>query len=117
MTALDTDLGARVLAAARELAPHIAARGDEIEQARRLPEDLVQALKDAGIFRMWLPSAYGGDEIDPLTMLAVEEELARADGSVAWCIIRGLAGGYLIGAQLQPEGVADIYGPDPSIVV
>src|SRR5690349_21123933 len=99
MTVLDTDRGAQLIAVARDLAARIAARSDEIERERRLPDDLVQELKDAGIFRMFQPRAYGGDEIDPLTAMTVEETLAHADGSVGWCIIRGLAGGYLIAAQ------------------
>lgn len=95
MTVIDTTPTTRLIETARGMAPRIAARGDEIEQARRLPEDLVQELKDARIFRMWLPRAYGGDEVEPLTALAVTEELSRADGSVGWCIRTGVAGGYL----------------------
>ncbi|HZQ35759.1 MAG TPA: acyl-CoA dehydrogenase family protein, partial [Dehalococcoidia bacterium] len=115
MTVLDTDRGAELIAVAHDLAPRIAVRGDEIERERRLPDDLVQELKDAGIFRMFQPRAYGGDEIDPLTALTVEETLAHADGSVGWCLTRALAGGIL-NAQLDPDFAAEAYGADPLIV-
>ena len=46
---------ATILDAVRALAPVIAARSEEIEQARRLPLDLVAQLRDAGCFRMLLP--------------------------------------------------------------
>lgn len=117
MTILETDRAAELIAAARELAPRIAARGDEIEQLRRLPDDIVQELRDAGIFRMFQPCAYGGDEIDPLTAMAVEEKLAHADGSVGWCVIRALSGGYLIAPQMDPEGASEIYAADPNVTM
>ena len=49
-----------VLDAVRALAPTIAARAAEIEAARRLPADLLDALVDAGCFRMLLPASHGG---------------------------------------------------------
>ncbi len=115
MTVLEIDRGAQLIAAARDLAPRVAARGDEIERERRLPDDLVQELKAAGIFRMFQPRAYGGDEVDPLTALTVEEVLSHADGSVGWCLTRALAGGIL-NAQLDPDFAGEAYGADPSIV-
>jgi alkylation response protein AidB-like acyl-CoA dehydrogenase len=116
VTAVDTDMAAQILTAARELAPRIAARSEEIEQTRRIPDDIVQALKDTHIFRMFQPRVYGGAEVDPLTAITVEEGLAHADGSVGWCLTRALAGGILM-AQLEPEAAHEIYDPDPSIVI
>jgi alkylation response protein AidB-like acyl-CoA dehydrogenase len=116
MIATDTERDTRLIEAAREMAPLIAARGDELEQGRRLPDDLVRDLIDARFFRMWQPRPYGGDEVDPLTVLAVTEELSRADGSVGWCLRTGVVAGFL-NCRLDPEGAADIYGPDPSIVI
>jgi len=72
------------LAAARALAPRIRAAREEIEQGRQIPRWLMQELIDARIFRMWVPRAYGGDEIDIVAFVGVNEELARNDGAVAW---------------------------------
>ena len=47
--------GSDILEAARALAPQIRAAADEIERGRRLPLPLVQAMKEAGIFRMPMP--------------------------------------------------------------
>ena len=49
-----------VLDAVRDLAPAIADRAAEIEQARRLPADLLDDLKRTGCFRMLLPPSHGG---------------------------------------------------------
>jgi len=83
------------LPAAIALAPAIRALGDEIEQGRRLPASLVQAMKDAGIFGMAMPRAWGGPELDPLTQFRVLEVLAMADGSVGWCAMIKCDGGYI----------------------
>ena len=48
------------LARARELAPRIRERADEIEAARKLPEDLPRLLAAAGFDRSWAPRECGG---------------------------------------------------------
>jgi indole-3-acetate monooxygenase len=85
--------GPALLAAARALAPSIAAAADEIERARQLPPELVTALYDAGLFTMLLPAALGGSELDLPTYIQAIETLAAADGSVAWCV--GQANGLM----------------------
>lgn len=60
-------------------------RAAEIEGLRRLPDDIAAALVDTGLFRAWVPKAYGGDEADMATVLDLVEELAFYDGSTAWC--------------------------------
>src|SRR5882724_5408264 len=79
-----TNTAKRLLADIRELAPEIAARAAEIEAERRIPPDLVQALKSIGIFRMFVPQSHGGLEVDLPTALEVVAALGRIDGSVGW---------------------------------
>jgi alkylation response protein AidB-like acyl-CoA dehydrogenase len=50
-----------LLTAARKLAPGIRAASDEIERGRTLTEPIVQALADAGLYRMFLPRSLGGE--------------------------------------------------------
>ena len=81
--------GKRILDAAVELAPKIRASADEIEQGRRLPMHLVQEMKRAGLFRVAMPKAWDGPELDFPTQLRVIETLSAADASVGWCIMIG----------------------------
>ena len=76
-----------LLTAARKLAPGIRAASDEIERGRTLTEPIVQALADAGLYRMFLPRSLGGGEVHPLTYFDVVEELARADSAVGWSVL------------------------------
>jgi alkylation response protein AidB-like acyl-CoA dehydrogenase len=73
------------LTAAQRLEPLVTALRSRLDRERRLPDQLVQAIGDAGLFGMWLPRALGGSERPPRVFLAVIEELSRQDGSVGWC--------------------------------
>jgi indole-3-acetate monooxygenase len=84
-----------ILHAAIALGPMIRASGDEIEQARRIPVPIVEALKGAGVFGMAMPRAWGGAELDPLTQFRVIEALAMADASAGWCVMINCDGGYV----------------------
>jgi alkylation response protein AidB-like acyl-CoA dehydrogenase len=81
-TAPETD----PLARARELAPRIRARADEIEAARKLPVDLHRELASAGFYRCWAPRECGGLELPVWPVAETFEALAHADGSVGWCV-------------------------------
>jgi alkylation response protein AidB-like acyl-CoA dehydrogenase len=95
-TIADSRKGAiRTLDAARELSPKIRAAADEIEQGRRLPPHLVQEMQRAGVFRMAMPRAWGGPELDFLSQMRVIEALSMADASAGWCAMIGVDGGYM----------------------
>src|SRR5713226_1206039 len=96
----DTGKGAALLETARTLRPRILEQRDVIEASRRLPEDLARELARAGFFRIFLPEAYGGLDLAPMGGIAVFEELARADASVAWCVWNGNT--HWTAGQLSP---------------
>jgi alkylation response protein AidB-like acyl-CoA dehydrogenase len=97
---------------ARRLAPQIAANADEIERGRRLPPALVTALHEAGMFRLLLPRALGGSELDPATFVQVTEAIGRVDASTAWVVCQ-TAGCSMVAAYLQPAVAREIFGGDP----
>ena len=73
-----------LLAVVRELEPLILASEPVIENERRLPDELVEALYDAGFFRCFLPAELGGLDPDLLDWMDAIEELSRINGSVGW---------------------------------
>jgi alkylation response protein AidB-like acyl-CoA dehydrogenase len=97
---------------ARALAPAIAAAADQIERERRLPAPLVAALHDAGLFRLLLPRALDGAELDPATFVRVTEILGAVDASTAWCICQ-TAGCSTTAAYLAPAVARTIFGGEP----
>jgi len=109
----DTANGAALLATARDFRARIIGQRDAIERSRRLPDELARDLARAGFFRIFLPAAYGGLDLTPTDGIAVFEELAKADASVAWCVWNGNT--HWTAAQLSPEAAHAIHD-DPEII-
>jgi alkylation response protein AidB-like acyl-CoA dehydrogenase len=103
-----------LVARARDVAQLVAPMLGELETERRLPAAAVDALVSAGIFKLCVPRAYGGAEADPVTCMAVVEELSRVDGSLGWCAMLGITSG-LMAAYLDQAVAREIYGPADAI--
>jgi alkylation response protein AidB-like acyl-CoA dehydrogenase len=104
-----------LLASVAALRPQIDQYRDQLEADRRLPAPLVAALTEAGVFRMLIPAALGGLELEPHAAIAVLEALATADGSVGWCAMIGATGGIFAGFLPEP-GAREVYGSDSDVV-
>src|SRR5262245_24745497 len=104
----------KLMDSAKAFRPRILAERDRIEADRRLPEDLARELAGAGFFRIFLPSAYGGLDLDPMEGMEIFEELARADASVAWCVWNGNL--HWTTARLSSEVARAIFA-DPSMIL
>jgi len=72
------------LARVGKLAPLISENRERSERERVLPDVVFEALREAGIHRMWVSREFGGSEVSLETGSAVIQELARLDASVAW---------------------------------
>ena len=103
------------VARARSLGPVLAAAADEIERNRELPQTVVTALIDNGLFRLLQPRSLGGAELDPMTYVQVVEQLASLDASTGWCVEQA-NGCSMAAAFLDPEIAQEIFGPPDGIV-
>jgi len=104
-----------VIAGVKALAPEIRERAAEAEQARRMPPDLIDKLKAAGVFRALTPKSHGGLEIDFPSILEVIAEAARADGSAGWAVMIGSATALLL-AKLPRQTFDEAYAAGPDII-
>jgi alkylation response protein AidB-like acyl-CoA dehydrogenase len=89
---------------ARKLGPQLEAVAEEIERRRELPEPIVDALVERGLFRLLLPRSLGGAELPPSIYVQVIEEVAKHDASTAWCL--GQATGCTMTAAFLDRQVA-----------
>jgi indole-3-acetate monooxygenase len=113
-TSLDaTD--ADYLRRARELGSQLDAAAEEIERRRELPEAIVEALVERGLFRLLLPRSRGGAELRPAAYVSVIEEVAKHDASVAWCLGQA-CGCTMTSAYLDPAVAREIFGGKRGIV-
>jgi alkylation response protein AidB-like acyl-CoA dehydrogenase len=76
-----------LLADARSLGPSLAERSEAIEAARDLPDDVVADLRDADLFRLFVPASLGGPEADVLTGIDTIAEVSRHDGGAGWSVM------------------------------
>jgi indole-3-acetate monooxygenase len=104
-----------LLRAIQELRPAITARASEIEASRRIPADIVEALKRAGIFRMFVPRSYGGLELDLPAGLEILVELAKIDSSVGWNAMTS-SNGSLFSPFLPQQTYEHIYQNGPDVI-
>jgi alkylation response protein AidB-like acyl-CoA dehydrogenase len=95
---------------ARALGPAIEAAADAIARERRLPHDLVESMRRAGIFRIAFPRTWGGPEMDILQQCELMEILAYHDASAAWvAMICSDSGHYA--ARVEESVARELY-PD-----
>lgn len=93
--------------AALALEPRVRASAEQVEREGRLPDDLVRALSEAGLFRMLVPRSLGGGEVDPIVQMEVLEAISRGDGSVGW-VTAILSGTAWTTSYLRPDVAAEI---------
>jgi alkylation response protein AidB-like acyl-CoA dehydrogenase len=90
-------------------------RAEEIEAARRLPQDLSDRFAADGFYRMCVPEVYGGLEQPPARTMETIEILARADGAPAWCAFIAATSGTVL--SLLPEDVArDVFATPETMI-
>jgi indole-3-acetate monooxygenase len=111
---LPADIEAQpVVQAAAALRPVLRTYREEIEREQRLPKPLVEQMIAAGFYRMVIPRALGGLEVDPLTYLRVVELLAEGAGSVGWNLANNSIG-QLVTLGLPEDGVREVHGDGPA---
>jgi indole-3-acetate monooxygenase len=101
--------GSAPLDAARELGPVLDRAAEEIERKGELPEAIVDALVERGLFRLLLPRPLGGAELAPARYVPIVEEIAAHDASTAWCIGQA-CGCTMTAALLDPAVAREIFG-------
>ena len=77
-------VAARILADVREMVPTLKERARETEELRRVPDRSVAELGEIGVFRMTVPTEYGGYALNPSQIAPVFSEIARGCGSTGW---------------------------------
>jgi indole-3-acetate monooxygenase len=97
-----------VLSRVAALAPMVARLAPEIEQGRRLPAELVSALRSTRIYGLLVPRRYGGLELDAPSAFRAITALARIDGSVGWNAMIGNIGA-LIPFMASPALCEQVY--------
>src|SRR6195256_6043878 len=100
---------------ARALQPLITRDSDEIERTRRLTPAVTSALIENGLYRSLLPQSLGGSEAPLETFMQMQEEIAKADASTAWCLGQ-CSVCAMTAAYLDPDAANEIFNVAPGIL-
>ena len=91
-------------------------RRSETERDRRMPNEVIEALRSSGLMKLCRHKRWGGAEADPMTFVDVGRELARGSGSLGWIFsVLGFHEYYLGFASQQLQ--QDVWGADPDAFV
>jgi alkylation response protein AidB-like acyl-CoA dehydrogenase len=90
----------------------IAANAERAERERRVPDENIEALRDAGFFASLQPARYGGTPIGADEYTPAVVDIARACASTAWA--SGLLAQHSHLLALMSEELQDeVWGDDP----
>lgn len=87
----------------------------EGERERRVPKATAEAIRAAGLLKVWVPRTLGGDEMSPVDACRAMEAMARIDSAAGWMFQMCSAVSLLL-AWFDDEGVAEICGAGVPVV-
>ena len=100
-----------IVETAKSLQSLIAACADETEANGKPPDHLIEAFTDAGLYRMFIPAAAGGEEAPPLVAFHAVEALSEADPSSGWVVMLATELSLATGL-LRTEDLREMIGSD-----
>jgi alkylation response protein AidB-like acyl-CoA dehydrogenase len=104
---------AELVRRASELVPLLREKALWMEENRRIHDDVIDAITEAGILKMRVPVRYGGYESDMRTVVDVLAELGRGDGSTSWTVAVWSISTWMTG--LFPDEVQDEIFATPDV--
>jgi len=81
---------------------------------RRQPDEVIEAMTDAGLFGLLVPRRFGGEEANLRTLFEVAESLGEVDASAAWVVSLGSVAGWLVGLASE-RARAEVFANGPGV--
>jgi 3-hydroxy-9,10-secoandrosta-1,3,5(10)-triene-9,17-dione monooxygenase len=94
------------------LQPLLARNAQRCETDRRVPEENIEAIRDAGLFRVMVPRRLGGHETTLRTSVEISAALGEGCGSTAWVVALTNVCNWFVGNMLD-QAQRDVFGADP----
>ncbi|MGO2109981.1 MAG: acyl-CoA dehydrogenase family protein [Pseudoclavibacter sp.] len=102
-----------LIARIAELRPLLEKNAAEGEKQSRVVEESIQALADAGAFRVTQPKRYGGYQGNLKAQVDVAREVGKGDGGTGWVVALTNISNWL--TSLLPEAAQEeVWGTDPN---
>jgi alkylation response protein AidB-like acyl-CoA dehydrogenase len=104
--------GAGVVARITAARPLLATQTAKGEKDRHLSQETIDALQEAGAFKIAVPARLGGLELSVHEQLDVISSIAEADGSAAWVTVLYTQAAWSMGTE-DEKAQQEIFGVDP----
>ncbi|MDR8104998.1 acyl-CoA dehydrogenase family protein [Burkholderia cenocepacia] len=105
-----------LMAAAANIVPFLRETARDTEKARRVSDEAIDRLREAGLLSIMVPRRFGGLECDVPTMARLIGEIARGCGSTAWVYGVSVSQCWVVSAfseRVQKE----IWAESPDVVI
>src|SRR5690606_35846171 len=109
------DTAQRLLYELDDIRRLVGARAEEPDGRSALADDVVRALVQHRLSRLWIPRRYEGLELGLPDALEIYQAAARIDGSFGWAVMIG-AGGGLFAAYLDEPSARAVFGPSDAVI-
>ncbi len=103
---------ATLILRAAALRPLLYAQQESSDRLGRYSDEVDQAFRKAGLYRIMQPRLYGGYQLPPEVFLKVVMEIARGHPAAAWCYTLAASHGYFVGGHWPKESQDELFGPD-----
>jgi len=101
---------------ARAMVPVLKSRAKQATKDRRIPDQTIAEMQQAGFFRILQPKRWGGYEMHPNVFFEVQKLLAEGCMSTGW--VYGVVGGHPYELALFPDQAQrEVWGEDTSVLV
>ena len=107
---------AELLARAEALVPLLRDRAARAEELRRLPDETIDDLHRAGLFRILQPQRVGGSELPFRAIVELVSVIGRGDASTAWVLANLAAHHWLLG-MWSPQAQDEVWGQSPDNLI
>lgn len=97
-----------IIARTIEILPWLREQQAEAERQRRVPQETIERLDEAGIFTLTTPKRYGGADFTTRELLDIYRAFAAGCGATAW-MVWAAAGGNLWSVAFPEEVIARVY--------
>ena len=99
---------AEIIARIVELQPWLREQQALAEQQRRIPQESIERLDEAGVFAVCTPKRFGGADFETREMLAIYRALGAGCGATGW-VVWATAGGNMWSNAFAEDVVAPVY--------
>ena len=105
-----------LLARAEALVPVLRERANHTEELRRLPDETIEDLHRAGLFRILQPKRVGGSELPFRSIVELVSVIGKGDGSTAW-VLANLAAHHWMLAMFPKQAQDEVWGQSPDNLI